>query len=123
MAQKTISFEDQLEKMAELFNVSVEDSTNVFTNYVKTLEQMTGSEADAGTKEFAFVTPIGQYSLKWVDESKRVNSTDGSEYTAPARYVGNFGFPSWLVDTANKNVDFSAVPSTSEIASAKRKAA
>ncbi|MFW6002275.1 MAG: hypothetical protein ACOCQD_02960 [archaeon] len=121
--EKVFTLEEQLEKMNELHGIPVEDSSNVFSKYKKTLETLVDEQVDAGTKKMQFNTPVGNVALGWVEESKKINSSDGVEYTVPAHYVGNFSFPKWMIDMSNKNVDFSTIPSSSEIAKSKTKAA
>lgn len=117
--KKVFTFEDQLKSMSETHGIPQEDAVNVFSAYKKTMEDILGAEADLGTKSFELQTPFGAYGLEWKDSEKRINSADGVEYTAPAHYIGNFAFPKWVVDVANKNVDFSSVPSSSEVARSK----
>lgn len=121
MAAKTkvFSFEDQLDKMNELHGIPKEDGINVFSNFKKTMETLIGQEADDGTKSFEFQSPLGAFSFKWVEKQERINSTDGVKYTAPAHYVGGYAFPVAFMDTANKNVSFDSVPSSSDIAKSK----
>ena len=116
---KSITFESQLAKMNELFGIPETDSLNVFSSYKKTVTAMLGEEADAGTKQIVMETPFGEFGLNWNDAEERINSADGVAYTAPAHYSGEFGFPRWVVEAANKNVDFSTVPNASEIAGSK----
>ena len=116
---KTITFDEQIARMNDLFGIPKEDALNVFSNYKKTLEVVIGEEADAGTKQFELITPLGGFALDWQNAEERINSADGVAYTAPACYVGEFSYPKWIVETANKNVDFSAIPSSSEIAASK----
>lgn len=125
MAKKTksISFDEQLERMNELHGVPVEDALNVFSNFKKTVETMIGESADAKLDSFEFETPIGCIGFTQVDESERIDSATGTKFTAPAHYVGNYAFPVTFTSMANKNVDFSAVPTSSEIVRAKLKVA
>ena len=116
---KTISFEDQLALMAEKHGVPSEDAVNVFSAYRKTIDEIISTEVDVGSKNFELLSPFGVWGVNWVDASKRVSSSGAIEYEAPARYVFNYAYPVWLITTANKNVDFSNVPSSSEVAAAK----
>jgi hypothetical protein len=116
---KVITFEQQLDKMEEQHGIPVEDSLNVFGSFRKTFESMISDEADAKTKNFEFETPLGIYAFNIVDAEERVNSSDGSKFMAPEHYEVNFGIPNYVVDLANKNVDFSTIPSASEIAKSK----
>ena len=116
MARKVITIAEQLEEMNKRYGIPTDDALNVLSSYDKTLKDMIGVESDAGTKEFALETQFGEYAFKWTDAEQRINSTDGVEYTAPARYIADFAFPKAYIDTANRNVDFSGVPSASDIA-------
>lgn len=117
--EKIISFETQLERMHELHGVPTEDAINVFSSFKKTLETIIQEEADAKTQNFEFETPIGGIGFSWVDESERVNSSDGVKFTVPAHYVGGYAFPVSFIDLANKNVNFGSIPESSDIAKSK----
>ena len=118
--EKIITFESQLERMNELHGIPVEDAVNVFSNFKKTIETIIGEEADSKTETFSFETPLGSIGFNWVEEKERINSTDGVKYTAPAHYVGSYGFVVDFLDIANKNVDLSTIPGSVEIAKSKK---
>ncbi len=117
--EKVFTFEDQLERMNELFGVGKEDAINVFVNFKKTMETVIREESTAGTEHFTLENPFVSTSLKWKKEENRINANDGAEYVSPAHYVASFGIPSWTVDIANENVDFSSVPNSSDIKASK----
>ena len=88
---KTLTFEEQLAAMSEKHGIPTEDAVNVFSAYRKTLDELVGAEADAGTKAFEVVTPFGCYSALWVESEKRTNSADGVEYESFTLALSHYG--------------------------------
>ncbi len=122
MSKVTISFEEQLAKLEEKFGVPSSDAANVFSKYKETLVEMCHEQADASAKSVEFQTLFGTFGFEWVEEEKRVNGSDGVEYNAPSHYIGAFAWPVFLSDAINYLVDFSEVPSASEIKASKKAA-
>lgn len=120
---KTISFDEQLDRMCELHGVPVEDASNVFANFKKTLDTMIGEQADAKLDMFEFETPLGCIGFVKIEESERIDSSTGSKFMAPAHYDGSYAFVKGFIDLANKNIDFSSCPSSSDIIKTKVKIA
>ena len=121
--EKVFGLEAQLEKMESLFGVSQADAINVFSSYKKTVEQLITEEVDVGTKYLEFQNPLGAFALKFVEEREHTNSSDGLKYMYPAHYIYQAAAPIWVMNCANKGIDFSKVPSHSDIEKSKKKVA
>jgi len=120
---KTITFESQLERMSEEHGIPVQDSLNVFSGYKKVMESIITEEVGKDTADFEFFTPLGILGFKKVPESERINTADGTKFIAPEHYNTNYAFPVRFIALANVNVDFSKVPTMSDITKSKLKVA
>lgn len=118
---KVITFEEQLKKMEEDYGIPSQDSLNVISGLVKVVESTITEETSKDTEDFEIQTPLGFIGFSKVDASERINTADGTKFTAPAHYVGNYAFPNNFINLANANVDFSQIPNISDIQSSKTK--
>ncbi len=111
-----ITFDEQLERLLADHDVPKADAINVFDKFRTVQTDILAELADKEVEQYELQTPFGAFGFAVASAETRVDSASGEEYEAPKRWIGNFSFAKWMIDTANKNVDLQTLPSSAEFA-------
>jgi len=118
-----ITFAEQLTHMKDKYGIEETDARNVLSNYKSTIEDIIKINTESlDNCAFEIQTPFVSYGFRSVAAETCIDSATGAEYIKPKRVVANMGMVTAFIDLANRNVDFSAMPSSSEVAASKRAA-